>query len=1248
MSREDASSIFEYAVGILIEANSKTDSPVYENLLVEAERHLERAVDLVEEADPDYSLYAQICASAHSRCLLLVDFSADIDAYLSSLPLLETLADIRSRTLDDHSTDLDIDEAVLDKFWDDLNELRDRHADTTRTELLSSRVFANHVVAFNRAISCSLGDTYLEYLWHTYHALVLYLRMDRYNPDEASLCIVSMNKVTQPRDNPSLLPSSGADPLLLEVLPESQPDLPSFDKRLSWLKSLATFYIHRHTATFREYLELYKSDSDPGHLGDAISEAREALSWGRGTGLPAGLQFKLTLALGRALHERYWLNGLLEDLEDSADCLRGALAHETAPADQMLFCRQRLSTVAADLARELAENSEKEAWLKSLVLWRESVSLTESKVPELLAERLFELAKVAFKLYRNSDDGTSAHVSEAAECLARAAEMTASPQFGSEILFARADMLYARFSEETSREDFDESLESGDQTCKLTRQVSGLIQEDPFWGGFYKHGTRLSRRIQENRGGDPTENIERIEQLIELFKFIIPYPRPSRLHALNHLGKAYTLLFHARVRAGQSPIQCISSLEKALQYHHEALKDTPQDDDINLYPRYTLLGIVNHELSRILELSSVTRTQYLESAISYFRKANRTRGLSNFKHLASALEDRYKLLGQSQDLNECISLLQTQHTSGGQDLVGHPKQSFDATIQLIRICRENNVSSQLIPSYRLLFKALRRLSHMGLTSVARHQALVENSAGHACDAAAMALSLKEPKVAVELLEDGRSLFFSQLLPMQTNTNRIRAQDPKLADNLELTVEKIQECSAATDAVDYEARRYYAEGGSADGIDQVAMDISPQSRELRDHARHLAQYVEEVRALPGHSDFMRPKPFFQLKDAARFCLVVYVNISQYRCDAIVLKGPNYGAIVVPLPTSWSKVLELSRAMQNTVRLQGREVRDSEAARHFARASRTRQSPAAAIQNVLKQLWECIVRPVLMALGFLKGLSLGPEELPHICWCPAGPVATSLPLHAAGDYNLGPEHWAITHVVSSYTPTLSSLLQALDRSSNPKSEASRMLLVSQPATPPSNPLSCVNEERDGIIAVLQQSKHKNHTEPTVLHNSAGCVADIKSMLPAHELLHLACHGKQDKQDPLESAILLFDGNLTLREIIKTPLPSAELVYLSACQTATGDIDSPDESLSLAGGFLFSGYRSAVATMWSINDKDGADVAQSFYKHLMKREGSLAMGAALALHCAIKDLRNANPNIDLVRWIPFMCLGVTGGAK
>jgi CHAT domain-containing protein len=116
---------------------------------------------------------------------------------------------------------------------------------------------------------------------------------------------------------------------------------------------------------------------------------------------------------------------------------------------------------------------------------------------------------------------------------------------------------------------------------------------------------------------------------------------------------------------------------------------------------------------------------------------------------------------------------------------------------------------------------------------------------------------------------------------------------------------------------------------------------------------------------------------------------------------------------------------------------------------------------------------------------------------------------------------------------------------------------MLLISQPASPAGAPFPCVKTERDGILATLHESEPVGHAQVTLLHDSAGRVADAKSMLSTHQMLHLACHGKQNKDDPLESAILLYDGQMKLREILKTPLPTAELVYLSACQTATGEL-------------------------------------------------------------------------------------------
>jgi CHAT domain-containing protein len=92
------------------------------------------------------------------------------------------------------------------------------------------------------------------------------------------------------------------------------------------------------------------------------------------------------------------------------------------------------------------------------------------------------------------------------------------------------------------------------------------------------------------------------------------------------------------------------------------------------------------------------------------------------------------------------------------------------------------------------------------------------------------------------------------------------------------------------------------------------------------------------------------------------------------------------------------------------------------------------------------------------------------------------------------------------------------------------------------------------------------------------------EMRSLLvgsPAH-ILHLASHGIQET-DPLKSAFLLQDGRFSIEDIMNIQLSQAVLAFLSACQTAKGDANVPDQAVHLAASMLFCGFRSVIATMW-----------------------------------------------------------------
>jgi CHAT domain-containing protein len=143
------------------------------------------------------------------------------------------------------------------------------------------------------------------------------------------------------------------------------------------------------------------------------------------------------------------------------------------------------------------------------------------------------------------------------------------------------------------------------------------------------------------------------------------------------------------------------------------------------------------------------------------------------------------------------------------------------------------------------------------------------------------------------------------------------------------------------------------------------------------------------------------------------------------------------------------------------------------------------------------------------------------------------------------------------------------------------------------------------------------------------------------------HFACHGVQNISNPTDSALLLAGSSqLTLSSIIQLRLPYADLAFLSACSTATGSKDLPDESVHLTAGMLLAGYRGVVGTMWSILDKDAPTVAGDIYSHLFKTSPPNSTRAAEALHLAVRKLRDSDKvggSKSFANWVPFIHVGV-----
>jgi CHAT domain-containing protein len=137
----------------------------------------------------------------------------------------------------------------------------------------------------------------------------------------------------------------------------------------------------------------------------------------------------------------------------------------------------------------------------------------------------------------------------------------------------------------------------------------------------------------------------------------------------------------------------------------------------------------------------------------------------------------------------------------------------------------------------------------------------------------------------------------------------------------------------------------------------------------------------------------------------------------------------------------------------------------------------------------------------------------------------------------------------------------------------------------------------------------------------------------------ILHVASHG-EFSSEPGKTFILTFDDKLTMDRLdqyiglFKFRDEPLELLTLSACDTAEGDDRA---ALGLAGVAIKAGARSAVATLWEINDVAAAGLVADFYRGLQDSSISRATAMQRAQMKMLSDPRYEHPGF----WAPFLLI-------
>jgi CHAT domain-containing protein len=184
-----------------------------------------------------------------------------------------------------------------------------------------------------------------------------------------------------------------------------------------------------------------------------------------------------------------------------------------------------------------------------------------------------------------------------------------------------------------------------------------------------------------------------------------------------------------------------------------------------------------------------------------------------------------------------------------------------------------------------------------------------------------------------------------------------------------------------------------------------------------------------------------------------------------------------------------------------------------------------------------------------------------------------------------------------------------------------------------------LSSVEPELDLVQSLLPVAPTVSFTKVTSIESSK---SRALSTLRDNHWLHFACHGTQNPHEPFKSAFLMRDQPLSLLDITQIDLSRHEFAFLSACETAVGDMQTPDEVIHLAAALQFAGVKSIIGTLWSVEDSTVQRLVEEFYKNFCGDGRMNSKRAARALHRAVQSLAG-DKDIALDQRIVFMHIGL-----
>ncbi|KAG1719232.1 CHAT domain-containing protein [Suillus lakei] len=750
----------------------------------------------------------------------------------------------------------------------------------------------------------------------------------------------------------------------------------------------------------------------------------------------------------------------------------------------------------------------------------------------------------------------------------------------------------ARFQQCGTIDDLDESIQIG-------REVVRLCPKGHPRCDTYLNDLAVSLGFRFRYQGNPHDLGEAIPLYEDALR-LCPVEHEFRGALLGNLGNVLRTRFNQH--------DDIHDLDRAISLHREALTLCPPGNP----DRNTML----HNLALALDTryDELLVGDDLNEAINMYRESLRVKQTDyserhlTLSNLSSVLCSRFMQTQKNEDVEEAIGLCK-EALAALPSL--HPDRYFsyhrlqEAYLSRYRILHNPDDLSLVVENFRLASRhPTQGFPERILTALDWVEQAEDYEHESALEAYQLCLDLFDNHVMTRSSIISRREAAAAFRPARTlPVDATSWPWPTVVTGLSTQRLHMKTSSSAYPILAHKfaqlSQRLSDVQGSAAITDRAAADLA--AREYRRLTEQWEATVAEIRDIQGFSRFLLPPLYTDLQEAARHGPVIILVASQYSCNALIV------------PTSGEPrhvpITSLTLADVETLKCDfAREIRHAS----FMGPKESRTN----LIVLLRKIWDEVMLPIVKVLH--HDLKVKPRS--RIWLCPTA-AFTSIPLHAAHPSrmkadNSGRELCLEDIYICSYTPTPSALIRSRQTNEDACDPVvSRRSDKVQPGAGQGTMLAAVDSE----LELVRKLVHP-HVNFTRLSGDEATQAGALEALRRNTWVHLACHGKQDHKP------------LTLLDIMENDAPHAEFAFLSACHTAVGDEETPDEVIHLAAGLQFSGFKSVIGTLWVVDDAFAKHVVEAFYERLFKdlEEGDMpdCTKAALALNHATYAVKNKVP--------------------